>query len=70
MTEQVINTRQSQSALNCEQVQAKSTSSILIQTTAALAFGAVILFGVGFAPLEAAHNAAHDVRHSMAFPCH
>ncbi|MCP5421107.1 MAG: CbtB-domain containing protein [Gammaproteobacteria bacterium] len=31
--------------------------------------GLVILYGVGFAPL-AAHNAAHDARHSVAFPCH
>lgn len=31
--------------------------------------GLVILYGVGFAPLEA-HNAAHDARHSAAFPCH
>ncbi len=50
--------------------QAKSGVSVLAQNLAALAFGLVILFAVGFAPLEAAHNAAHDVRHSMAFPCH
>lgn len=31
--------------------------------------GLIILYGVGFAPL-AAHNAAHDARHSTAFPCH
>jgi cobalt transporter subunit CbtB len=31
--------------------------------------GLFILYGVGFAPL-AAHNAAHDTRHSAAFPCH
>jgi len=36
--------------------------------TAAL-LGLAILYGVGFAPL-AAHNAAHDARHSAAFPCH
>ena len=45
-------------------------ASLLMQTAAALAFGIVILFAVGFAPLEAAHNAAHDVRHTLAFPCH
>ncbi len=32
--------------------------------------GAVILFGVGFSNLTVAHNAAHDTRHSMVFPCH
>jgi len=36
---------------------------------AAALLGLVILYGVGFAPL-AAHNAAHDARHSAAFPCH
>jgi len=36
---------------------------------AAALLGAVILYGVGFAPL-AVHNAAHDARHSAAFPCH
>jgi cobalt transporter subunit CbtB len=25
---------------------------------------------VGFSHIEAVHNAAHDYRHSMAFPCH
>ena len=32
--------------------------------------GLVIFFGVGFAPSEAVHNAAHDGRHSLAVPCH
>ncbi len=32
--------------------------------------GLVILFGVGFAPSEVVHNAAHDGRHSLAVPCH
>ncbi len=36
----------------------------------ALAFGAFLVFGVGFANPEAVHNAAHDGRHSFAFPCH
>lgn len=40
------------------------------QTLAALVFGALVVLAVGFLPLEAAHNAAHDTRHSMAFPCH
>ena len=32
--------------------------------------GLFIVFGVGFAPMAAVHNAVHDVRHSAAFPCH
>ena len=36
----------------------------------AAALGLVIVFAAGFAPSETAHNAAHDTRHSFAFPCH
>jgi cobalt transporter subunit CbtB len=25
---------------------------------------------VGFSHLDVVHNAAHDTRHSLAFPCH
>ena len=36
----------------------------------AAALGFVIVFAAGFAPSETVHNAAHDTRHSFAFPCH
>lgn len=36
----------------------------------ALLLGAIFILGVGFAGAEAMHNAAHDGRHAMAFPCH
>lgn len=32
--------------------------------------GLVIVFGVGFAPSDVVHNAAHDGRHSLSVPCH
>ena len=32
--------------------------------------GLALVFVVGFAPMAIAHNAAHDTRHSAAFPCH
>ncbi len=32
--------------------------------------GLAVVWIVGFSHVEAAHNAAHDYRHSMAFPCH
>jgi cobalt transporter subunit CbtB len=32
--------------------------------------GVFLVAGTGFAHTEAAHNAAHDTRHSLAFPCH
>lgn len=36
----------------------------------AIVFGALLIWGVGFAGPAAIHNAAHDVRHAFAFPCH
>jgi cobalt transporter subunit CbtB len=36
----------------------------------ALSLGAALIFVVGFAYPSAIHNAAHDTRHSMSFPCH
>ncbi len=29
-----------------------------------------LIFGVGFAHPGIIHDAAHDIRHSAAFPCH
>lgn len=36
----------------------------------AFALGAGLVFLVGFAQSQALHDAAHDTRHTMAFPCH
>ncbi len=36
---------------------------------AAVLTSALIIAAVGFGP-EALHNAAHDIRHGLAFPCH
>jgi len=41
-----------------------------IQIAAAILLGAVIIFAAGFVNTSAAHNAAHDTRHSQGFPCH
>lgn len=51
-----------------ESISVASTKNL--QLLAAATLGIVILFGVGFAPMDMAHNAAHDTRHSVAFPCH
>jgi cobalt transporter subunit CbtB len=37
---------------------------------AALAFGVALVFTVGFASPSTIHNAAHDTRHALSFPCH
>lgn len=36
----------------------------------AVLFGIVLIAGSGFAGSKILHNAAHDSRHSNAFPCH
>ena len=47
---------------------AKTTG--LAQILLAALLGAFFLFGTGFVQISVAHNAAHDSRHSLAFPCH
>ena len=37
---------------------------------AAALLGLTIVYGVGLAKSDTVHNAAHDTRHSAAFPCH
>lgn len=36
----------------------------------AAVLGICLVYFAGFSHLEAVHNAAHDTRHSAAFPCH
>jgi cobalt transporter subunit CbtB len=36
----------------------------------AILLGVFVIYGVGFAQPAALHEAAHDGRHSFAFPCH
>jgi cobalt transporter subunit CbtB len=50
--------------------QVSQVNSSLYQNIAAMAFGMLVIFAVGFLPMEVAHNAAHDTRHALAFPCH
>lgn len=52
-----------------------STSSLSISQRVAagvsvMAFGLLLVFGVGLAHADKLHNAAHDTRHSIGFPCH
>jgi cobalt transporter subunit CbtB len=42
----------------------------LTQSLMAMALGLFIVGFVGFSHIDVVHNAAHDVRHSNAFPCH
>lgn len=49
---------------------ATPTSNMALQRVIAAAIGAFIIGMVGFSHMTVAHNAGHDYRHSMAFPCH
>ncbi|MBC7939142.1 MAG: CbtB-domain containing protein [Chitinophagaceae bacterium] len=49
--------------------QARSSSNVTSLIGAVL-LGSVIVFATGFSGTSAAHNAAHDMRHANAFPCH
>jgi cobalt transporter subunit CbtB len=54
--------------------QTQSTSALTqsrrIVAATTLVFGLGLVFLTGFANSAAVHNAAHDTRHAMAFPCH
>jgi cobalt transporter subunit CbtB len=45
-------------------------SGVVVQAVLAMALGLFIVGVVGFSHISAVHNAAHDVRHANAFPCH
>jgi cobalt transporter subunit CbtB len=45
-------------------------SNIIAQAVLAMALGLFVVGVVGFSHISAVHNAAHDVRHANAFPCH
>ena len=47
-----------------------SGASRFTQLAMAALLGIFIVGALGFAQMEAVHNAGHDYRHSMAFPCH
>jgi cobalt transporter subunit CbtB len=49
---------------------AAGTSSRTVAVALAALLGTLLVAGTGFAHVEAVHNAAHDTRHSLAFPCH
>ncbi|MBV7554301.1 CbtB-domain containing protein [Pseudomonas sp. PDM28] len=52
---------------------ASTTSTLTQRLTAAVCasiLGACLVYFAGFSHIEAMHNAAHDTRHSSAFPCH
>ena len=49
---------------------ADARTARLAQAIMAAMLGVFLIWGVGFSPVMAVHNAAHDTRHSSGFPCH
>jgi cobalt transporter subunit CbtB len=49
---------------------ATAGASLAAQRAIAGLLGLFIVGFVGFSHLDVMHNAGHDYRHSMAFPCH
>ena len=55
---------------NAAQTSTVDISRATLPAVVALVLGVFVVFGVGFAGSTTIHNAAHDTRHSFAFPCH
>jgi len=49
---------------------ASTDANVVVQALLAMALGLFVVGVVGFSHISAVHNAAHDVRHANAFPCH
>ncbi|MBN9452552.1 MAG: CbtB-domain containing protein [Bosea sp.] len=47
-----------------------SVSERVKAVAAALVIGLALIYTTGFAASTDVHNAAHDTRHGLAFPCH
>ena len=45
-------------------------SERILAITFAFSLGVLFLYGSGFAQSASLHDAAHDTRHSIGFPCH
>lgn len=51
--------------------QSVSSRAALLPVLIFAAFvGAFLVYGAGFAHSNVLHNAAHDSRHALGFPCH
>jgi len=49
---------------------ADSRSTVIGAATVAILVGFFLVLAAGFAQPDAMHNAAHDTRHALNFPCH
>ncbi|MGF9566398.1 CbtB-domain containing protein [Neorhizobium sp. JUb45] len=61
---------QNNTATTAAKASGSAKASNLVQSAMAACLGVFVIGFVGFSHLEVVHNAAHDVRHANAFPCH
>ena len=58
------------SSMTEAQTSTGSKASVRAACATVFLIGATLVFLVGFAHSATLHNAAHDTRHGLAFPCH
>jgi cobalt transporter subunit CbtB len=58
------------STVSGNEPQQRLRAAALWPALAAAALGVVIIYVVGFVGAHTIHEAAHDARHSLNFPCH
>jgi len=51
-------------------IAARSRADALKAALVAFGLGVMLVYCAGFSYSDAAHNAAHDTRHTLSFPCH
>ncbi len=49
---------------------AAGVREVIVPALTAILLGVFVVFATGFVGPTALHNAAHDARHSLTFPCH
>ena len=57
-------------AQTIQQVQTAPRTSTIAAAVLVAFFGLSLVWLSGFANADTLHNAAHDSRHSLVFPCH
>ncbi len=66
----IVGINMSASVSVISKTQSSVRSGVVLQSAFAVMLGIFTVGMVGFSHIEVVHNAAHDVRHSNAFPCH
>ncbi len=56
--------------LGLDATTAAARSAAVMPAILAILLGVFLVFGTGMVQISAAHNAAHDTRHALGFPCH